>query len=180
MKASHLLFLIVLFKCLFVVRFKMCVLVMTVAGLLSALWTEQLIFSLFLHTEVLCRFLLYKGVSVCSVGEITVRTHTASRVVNQHSRFHTSAGIHGQPHHHHQSHSSPTSSINIQPAPSASLATSSLVNHSLTRSLTAADGTDHLPPGQPVTIYPLLQIKQPYLPASKRTDYCKILQIELL
>ena len=104
---------------------------------------------------------------MCSTGEITVRTHAASRVVNQLSRFHTSAGIQGQPHHHHQSHSSPTSTIITPPAPTASLATSSLVNHSLTKS--TADGTDLLPPGHPVTIYPLLQIKQPYLPASECT-----------
>ena len=102
----------------------------------------------------------------CSAGEITVRTHTSVRVVNQQSRFHTTAGIHGQFHHHHQSFSStPGISTPLSPASSISQAHQPLVSPRNT--LSPADTTELPPATQPVTVFPLLQIKQPYLAAGK-------------
>lgn len=104
-------------------------------------------------------------------GEPTVRTHTSSKVVNQMSRFHTSAGIDSilnlpQPH-----NSVPSSKASVpkssQPhAPMSSQSPPQLSSLSLLGSLKSYNNWNNprsLPLPNPISISALQQIKQPYL-----------------
>ena len=110
-------------------------------------------------------------------GDVTVRTHTSSRVVNQLSRFHTSAGIETFPSSSSSSHSQrstassakgPSSQAQPQSPPREARDVSS------SPSVMGYGGTAphswsnprSLPLPSPVTVSALQQIKQPYLTTS--------------
>ena len=108
-------------------------------------------------------------------GDITVRTHTSSRVVNQLSRFHTSAGIEAFP-----STSSSSSSHSSRstagsgkgssqgqsqspPREAKDVSTSSsVINYGSAATHSWSNPRD-LPLPSPITVSALQQIKQPYL-----------------
>ena len=121
-------------------------------------------------------------------GDITVRTHTSSRVVNQLSRFHTSAGIEAFP-----STSSSSSSSSHSSRPTAGSGkgssqgqsqcppreakdvstSSSVINYGAAATHSWSNPRD-LPLPSPITVSALQQIKQPYLATGWCTGYVRV------
>ena len=109
-------------------------------------------------------------------GDITVRTHTSSRVVNQLSRFHTSAGIEAFPSTSSSSSSSHSSRSTAgsgkgssqgqsqsPPREAKDVSTSSsVINYGSAATHSWSNPRD-LPLPSPITVSALQQIKQPYL-----------------